>query len=50
MTELPLNLEPCDDQYARLLAEQMIEEDPTTNWDYAYQVASNSIEDERTNQ
>jgi hypothetical protein len=41
---LPLNLEPCDDHYARILAELIIEEDPTTNWDYAYQVASNSIE------
>jgi len=45
--KLPFDYEPCDNYKARLMAEQMISSGYSNNYDAAYEVAWDIIEEER---
>ena len=45
--KLPFDYEPCDNHKARLMAEQIISNGNANNYDAAYEVAWDRIEEER---
>ena len=42
---LPFNFEPCNDHWAKLMADDMIDTGDSLNWDHAYESAWESIEE-----